>query len=284
MEPRAKRSVPASAHDAERAVSRWNGLMTRLLFLMETTRVMLLRLMKAEKTQKSVKSERVKYVEETQATSTHCTHPERSRLNRGNQYASWTVCGACGARTSYEKKRSKAKAKAKSQNAVADIRPSPTSLESNLTDAPTTPKSFQQVEETQQQLRPGYSRAPSGASSSQGPAPYQMDRLENILATFMAGMGTHNQGVQTMIASMETAIREVAINQGHMLQFMRDQATASTPTSAPAPTSEGPMMQVGPNVWDIQHMAHLQAMQQDLGPSVQSLDDWERMNPNAENM
>ncbi|CAE7917463.1 unnamed protein product, partial [Symbiodinium sp. KB8] len=100
------------------AEQRWRALVNRLFFMMETTRMMYVRLVMAEKGQKSVKSDRRTYIESANQAPGKCLHAG-PRINRGNQYASWQVCKVCNARINYASRgRSKAKPKAKASGAA----------------------------------------------------------------------------------------------------------------------------------------------------------------------
>ncbi|CAE7857444.1 unnamed protein product [Symbiodinium necroappetens] len=108
------------------AEQRWRTLVNRLFFMMETTRMMYVRLVMAEKGQKSVKSDRRTYIESANQAPGKCLHAG-PHINRGNQYASWQVCKVCNARINYASRgRSKAKPKAKASGAATVTSMAPT--------------------------------------------------------------------------------------------------------------------------------------------------------------
>ena len=94
--------------------------MGRLFFMMESSRMMFLRLVLQERA-KSSKSERNRYIEDDRHAPGSCLHQGR-RVNRGNQYSSWQICASCGARVTYTSKgKAKAKTKAKPVNPYAAL-------------------------------------------------------------------------------------------------------------------------------------------------------------------
>lgn len=94
---------PSLAMEGASGIGLGQQFMTEMFFVAEGARVMLCRLIKAEKT-KSIESENKKYV--MNAGEEECLHPTNRSVKRGNQYASGTLCGLCGARTSYHAKPS----------------------------------------------------------------------------------------------------------------------------------------------------------------------------------
>ena len=114
---------------------RWRALMAnRMFFMMETARMMYVRLVMAEKGQKSIKSDRRKYIEAPNQAPGKCLHTG-PHINRGNQYASWQVCSTCNARINYASRgRSKAKAKAKAPATVTLTSPYPHRTQGPITE------------------------------------------------------------------------------------------------------------------------------------------------------
>ena len=102
--------------------------------MMETARMMYVRLVMAEKGQKSIKSDRRKYIEAPNQAPGKCLHTG-PHINRGNQYASWQVCSTCNARINYASRgRSKAKAKAKAPATVTLTSPYPHRTQGPITE------------------------------------------------------------------------------------------------------------------------------------------------------
>ncbi|CAE6937198.1 unnamed protein product [Symbiodinium sp. CCMP2456] len=98
---------------AELTLQRWRALVNRTFFLLETTRMVYVRLIMAERGQKAVTTDKKKYLEADNQVPGRCLHAGR-HINRGNQYASWQVCANCNARLNYaSRNRMKAKPKAK---------------------------------------------------------------------------------------------------------------------------------------------------------------------------
>ncbi|CAE7346579.1 RE1 [Symbiodinium natans] len=116
-----KRKAPSRSTEGARSSvnqSRWRGILLRMFQMLETVRVGYMRLAEAETQQKSIVSKRKKYLTADSQEPDTCLHPGQ-HIRRSNQYAVWTVCPKCSARTSYVSKyvpRSKAKARARARD------------------------------------------------------------------------------------------------------------------------------------------------------------------------
>ena len=86
--------APRSATDAgtsgnRRLPQRWQEMVLRVFYTLETIRVNYFRLAVAERTQKSLASERQRYLTDPRQEPAKCLHPG-DPLRRANQYATWT--------------------------------------------------------------------------------------------------------------------------------------------------------------------------------------------------
>ncbi|OLP94162.1 hypothetical protein AK812_SmicGene23826 [Symbiodinium microadriaticum] len=167
-----------------RAETRWKAFTSRVFFVMETSRMMFCRLILAERGQKSIKSDRRSYLESSRQVPGACLH--QSTMNRGNQYASWTVCRACGARRSYSSRKgatSKSKAKARGRATVSEGYP----------------------------IKERTTRAVAHARSSHEEAAVNPALLD---------LSTAIQAMSVGFQQMSSAMRDLAQGQSQMLQMM----------------------------------------------------------------
>jgi len=187
------------------------ALMTKVLYALESSRLMLLRLTKSELKNKRVGAQsRLKFVEQTSNHLEQCLHPEKSRLSRGNQYANWTVCGACGSRLTYTPKSYKAKAKPKRVH----NRPSPATVEEAL-----------DIMEPSCTTREALFGPPQRTSSARGstdlaPVTEEMKMLSGFLQGMMTSMMQQSSQVTQMVDRMGSTTQSLANNQSQMLMMM----------------------------------------------------------------
>ena len=171
-----------------RAEMRWKAFTSRIFFVMETSRMMFCRLILAERGQKSIKSDRRSFLESSRQVPGACLH--QSSINRGNQYATWTVCRACGARLSYSSRKgatSKAKAKARGRATVNEGYP---------TEEGTAP------------------------AAPQRNTPARSSHEEAAMNPALTDLSTAIQAMSVGFQQMSSAMRDLAQGQSRMLQIM----------------------------------------------------------------
>ena len=227
----------------------WRAVVSRLLIILESSRLMYFKLAMAERSKKS-RQGRLKYVTADESAAGTCLHPANRIIRRGNQWASWQVCTQCQARIAYASRpRAKGKARAK-----AVTQPSPETVGPVTEEIPPT------------------SRASGSRASRRAPSPEMIPApssamspdLQNMMQVFLMGIQQQSADMNRAMDQINSSLRELARGQSQML--VMNEASSSS--------SGGHTLQQ-----QAEHLARV-AMDVDL-PEV-SQDEWDEVNPNAE--
>ncbi|OLP83560.1 hypothetical protein AK812_SmicGene35647 [Symbiodinium microadriaticum] len=220
----------------------WRAVVSRMLIILESSRLMYFKLALAERAKKS-RQGRLKYVASEESAAGACLHPANRILRRGNQWASWQICTQCQARVAYSSKpRAKSKAKAK-----AAPRPVEEEVAETMTSTPSATT-----------FRPPR-RGPSAASSSQD-APMVNNELQNMMQTFLLGVQQQNASMSRAMDQINQSLRDLARGQSQMLMMAGETETGFGQS---------------PNLQQQAEQLAKAAMEVDLE------DEWDEVNPNA---